>query len=148
MGIFNNDDNYDSGIQLPFGVKMLLFICFLLFLGWISPKEQTFVCKGQYSFCTMESRNHFNMPKSEPVLMPKDVTLFAVDDYQKDVLVRDYGDSRDYRRETRYLIRLGDDSGKTVKIFDDYTDYARAVEVQKAIKECVKHGPYPCKVKR
>ena len=37
--------------------------------------------------------------------------------------------------------------GKSVTIFTDYFDYARANDAKQRIMTCIEQGPYPCKVK-
>ena len=133
----------DDLIPIPWGTRFFIIFIALLILGGSLQLDKTLVCNGQYSYCTLESHNYFNIKKSKKVFIPKEVSLCDIESYQK------RSGSRYHRTmETKHLVKLIDKTGKSVTIFTDYYDYARANDAKQRIMECIEHGPYPCKVKR
>ncbi len=132
----------DDLIPIPWGTRFFIIFIALLILGGSLQLDKTFVCTGTYSYCTLESHNYFNIKKSKKIFIPKNVSLCDIESYK----VRS---TSKYRwTETRYLIKLLDKKGKSVTLFKDYYYYANANDAKQRIMKCIKHGPYPCKVKR
>lgn len=144
-GLFSNSSSRYSGddlIPLPWGTRFFIIFIVLLIFGGSLQLDKTFVCTSQYSYCTLESHNYFNIKKSKKVFIPKEVAFCDIESYQ----VR--SGSRYHRRtETRYLVKLLDKKGKSVKLFTDYYYYAQANDAKQRIMKCIEKGPYPCKVK-
>lgn len=70
-GLFSNSSSRYSGddlIPIPWGTRFFIIFIALLIFGGSLQLDKTFVCTSQYSYCTLESHNYFNIKKSKKFL--------------------------------------------------------------------------------
>lgn len=132
-----------SVFDVPLKVKIFIIVLVLVIAGGMVRKDKTLVCQGQYNYCTLESRNYFNIPKSKKLFIPNNVKSFFVDSYQ----YREHY-SR-YRSElvTKYRLNATDNSGKTIEIDNNYLSSTGANSVLNSIQTCFSKTQYPCRIK-
>ena len=133
---FNDSGSSDS---LPWGTQCLLAMVICIIFGGLIRLDETFVCKGPYSFCTIESHNYFNIKKSKKLFIPKDVSFAVIEPYTA---------RRDRRTVKLFLVKVIMKNKKSIILGKDFSNYGRAEELKRGVMTCIQQGPYPCKVKR
>lgn len=140
MSLSENNKN-DVMDTLSATIFWLVIIGF--FVACTAIKDISLVCKSPSKSCTLENKNYLNFKTSKKVFVPIDVKAAYVETYQASTGGRKY-----IRFVPRHLVRFVTKDKKNFVVFKNYSGYAEANDAKQRIMECVKHGPYPCKVKR
>ena len=139
-----SDIEFGTGVfDDPLKVKIFIIVLVLIIAGGMGRKDKTLVCQGQYNYCSLESRNYFNIPKTKKMFIPNNITGFFIDSYQ---YRRRYSRYRS-ELETRYRLYATDKNGKTIEIDNNYLSSPGANSVLNSIQTCFTKTQYPCRIK-